>query len=155
MQPGTTDIAPPHRPATVRELFRERRLRHTRQRDLIYSTLAALDSHPTAEQLHALVNAQNRNVSLATVYNTLDALARCGLLRRIPSHQGSGPCRFDADLSRHVHILRPEGSVQDLPSELGDPLLAAIDRDALVRIEQRMGMKVVGLTVQLVTATPG
>lgn len=155
MQPGTTDIARPHRPATVRELFRERRLRHTRQRDLIYSTLASLDSHPTAEELHALVNGRRGKVSLATIYNTLDALARCGLLRRIPSHQGSGPCRFDADLSRHVHVLHPEGGVQDVPSELGDPLLAAIGRDDLARIERQLGVKVVGVTVQLVTAARG
>lgn len=136
----------------VRDLFREHRLRHTRQRELVYSTLVSLHSHPTAEELHALVNDHDRNVSLATIYNTLDALARCGLLRRIPSQVGGGACRFDADLSRHVHVVRPEGAVLDVPADLGDPLLASIDKDAIAAVERRMGVKVVGVAVHLVTA---
>ena len=151
MHRGTTH--PPQPLAkTVRDLFREHRLRHTRQRDLIYSTLLALHSHPTAEELHALVNHHDRSVSLATVYNTLDALARCLLLRRIPSQVAGGACRFDADLSRHVHVVHPQGAIVDVPSDLGDPLLASIDKDAIAAVERRMGVKVVGVAVQLVTA---
>ncbi|MEY3230532.1 MAG: Peroxide-responsive repressor PerR [Planctomycetota bacterium] len=136
----------------VRDLFREHRLRHTRQRDLVYSTLVSLHSHPTAEELHALVNDHDQSVSLATVYNTLDALARCGLLRRIPSQVGGGACRFDADLSRHVHVVHPEGTILDVPADLGDPLLTSIDKDAIAEVERRMGVKVVGVAVHLVTA---
>ncbi len=137
---------------SVRELFRERRLRHTRQRDLVYSTLRSLHTHPTAEELHALVNDRQRGVSLATIYNTLDALARCGLLRRIPSQLGGGACRFDADLSRHVHVVGPEGEIRDVPADLGEPLLASVGKDAIAAIERRMGVKVVGVAVQLVTS---
>lgn len=144
------------RAKTVRELFREHRLRHTRQRDHVYSTLVELHTHPTAEELHALVNAhvgrQEQGVSLATIYNTLDALARCGLLRRIPSQIGGGPCRFDADLSRHVHVVGPQGAIHDVPDDLGEPLLASLGKDAIAAIERRMGVRVVGVAVQLVTA---
>ncbi|MEI7657284.1 MAG: transcriptional repressor [Phycisphaerae bacterium] len=152
MHRATSDIPPLPRAKTVRDLFRERRLRHTRQRDLVYSTLISLRTHPTAEELHAHVNLRDRGVSLATVYNTLDALARCGLLRKIPSLLGGGACRFDADLSGHVHVVHPEGSVHDVPDDLGEPLLAGIGKDAINAIERRLGLKVVGVTVQLVTA---
>lgn len=152
MQRVVRDNPSPARAKTVRDLFRERRLRHTRQRDLVYSTLLSLRTHPTAEELHAHVNRMDQGVSLATVYNTLDALARCGLLRKIPSQAGGGACRFDADLSGHVHVVHPEGSVRDVESDLGDRLLAGLDKDAIAAIERRMGVKVVGVTVQLITA---
>jgi hypothetical protein len=61
-------------------------------------------------------------------------------------------CRFDADLSRHVHVVHPEGTILDVPADLGDPLLTSIDQDAIAEVERRMGVKVVGVAVHLVTA---
>jgi Fur family transcriptional regulator, peroxide stress response regulator len=135
----------------VREAFHAHQLRHTRQRELVYTTLMAVRSHPTAEELHTLVKAADGSVSLATVYNTLDALVECGLCRKLPSHVGGGASRFDADLSSHVHVLTRRGGVQDVPDELGERLLRSVSREAIREIESRLGVEVIGVSLQLIT----
>ena len=133
---------------SVRAVFQQRHLRHTRQRELIYSTLMMVESHPNAEELHTLVKHRDAGVSLATVYNTLDALVECGLCRRIPSHIGGG-CRFDADTAEHVHITTADGKIIDVPDDLGAMLLSSINRDTLRDLETRMGVRIAGVGIQV------
>jgi Fe2+ or Zn2+ uptake regulation protein len=137
----------------IRTLFESHGLRCTRQREVLYQALAATKSHPTADELFQAVKAQEEGLSLATVYNTLDAFSEVGLVRRLPCSHGSGPCRFDADTTDHVHLATPDGRVQDVPHDLSRQLLAGIPSQAITDLERRMGVKVAGLTVQ-VTALP-
>lgn len=137
--------------ARVKDLFAAHQLRHTRQRELVYRTLESVCIHPTAETLYTLVRQQDQGVSLATVYNTLDALVECGLCRKIPSHLGGGACRFDADLSAHVHVSSPGGDVCDVPDDLSEQLLASVSKDVLREIEARLGVKVAAVSLQLIT----
>jgi hypothetical protein len=51
-----------------------------------------------------------------------------------------------------VHVVGPQGAIHDVPDDLGEPLLASLGKDAIAAIERRMGVKVVGVAVQLVTA---
>jgi Fe2+ or Zn2+ uptake regulation protein len=140
----------------IRELFRERSLRHTRQREVVYAALAAMKTHPTADELYqrALAHDATReaiadaDLSLATVYNTLDALCDAGLAHRLPS--ATGPCRFDADTSSHAHLLAADGSVTDLPEDLSRRLLDALPASALDEIASRMGVRVDRVTLQVV-----
>ena len=74
----------------LRELFRAHGLRCTRQRERIYEALASSTSHPTAEELHLAVRDADGGLSLATVYNTLEAFTERGLCRRVPSASTSG-----------------------------------------------------------------
>ena len=57
--------------------------------------------HPTAEELYRELRARGEAISLATVYRTLRALAREGLLREL---HGPGPDRFDPKTSPHYHF---------------------------------------------------
>lgn len=132
----------------VREAFRRAGLRHTRQREAVYTTLCAATTHPTAEELHELVRHGEPGLSLATVYNTLEALCVAGLCRRLPNV--SAGCRFDADLSDHVHIVLHDGRVLDVPVELSRDVLASLPRGLLARIERSAGVPLAGLGVQLV-----
>lgn len=134
----------------IKRLFHEHQLRYTRQRELIYASLRAVHSHPTAEDLHTMVHQHDQGVSLATIYNTLEALVECGLARKIPSHLGGGACRFDADLSAHVHVSASSGSVRDVPQDLSDQLLASVSKEVLKEIELRLGVEVVGVSLQLI-----
>jgi len=87
-------------------------LRWTRQRKLILDALKGRTDHPTAEQLYHELRARGQSVSLATVYRTLRALAREGLLRELHGH---GPDRFDPDTSPHYHFrCRSCGRVYDV-----------------------------------------
>ena len=53
-------------------------------------------------------------LSLATVYNCLDTLVECGVVRMV--HRDREPSRFCANLSDHAHFFCTScGSVTDLP----------------------------------------
>jgi Fe2+ or Zn2+ uptake regulation protein len=132
----------------VREAFRGAGLRHTRQREAIYSALGSSKSHPTAEELHERVRQEEPGLSLATVYNTLEALCDSGLCRRLPS--AAGVCRFDADVSEHVHVALPDGRVLDAPPAVSRRLLEAIPGALCEEIARGTGARVGGLVVQLV-----
>jgi Fur family transcriptional regulator, peroxide stress response regulator len=135
---------------SIRHIFDDHGLRCTRQREQIYEALAATRAHPTAEELLHSVRNSEPGLSLATVYNTLEAFTACGLARRIPCPAGAGPCRYDADTSEHVHITTPDGRVIDLPHDLSQKLLEHLPPEILDEIEDRMGLKVSGVSVQVV-----
>ncbi|MFK7883085.1 MAG: Fur family transcriptional regulator [Phycisphaerales bacterium] len=110
----------------VRVALREHGVRCTRQRELVYTSLAATKSHPTVEGLLATVRVADPGISQATVYNTLDTLVGCGLANRLPARSAGGPCRYDADTSPHVHLTLPDGRVIDAPAEVSDAIMAAL-----------------------------
>jgi Fur family peroxide stress response transcriptional regulator len=135
----------------TRQIFDAHALRCTRQREVIYSALAASHSHPTAEDLFSIVRAVEPGLSLATVYNTLEALTDCGLARRIPCPSGSGACRYDADMSEHAHIATPDGRVMDVPHDLNQRVLEALPTSLVDEIEKRTGVRVRAVNVQFIT----
>jgi Fe2+ or Zn2+ uptake regulation protein len=137
----------------VRDLFRQCDLRCTRQRELVYAALAASKAHPTAEELYHTIQNCDPGLSLATVYNTLEAFIQTGITRRLPGMEG-GPCRYDADTTQHVHAVTRDGAVRDVPADLSDRLLAGLSPEVLREIEARMGMSVARLNVQIEVA-PG
>lgn len=137
-------------PNHIRMLFEQHGLRCTRQRQVLYDALAATKSHPTADELFQSVKSCEEGLSLATVYNTLEAFIEAGLVRRIPCASGSGACRFDADTRDHVHLAMPDGRVQDVPEDLSGRLLDGIPDSVVSDLERRMGVRVGGLTVQIV-----
>ena len=146
----SSEAPPAIEPEAVRGLFRDRGLRCTRQRERIYAALASTTSHPTADEILASVRAGEPGLSLATVYNTLEALIECGLVRRLPTRNGSGPCRFDADVSPDVHIATADGRVLDLPAELSEQLIGHIGDDLLARLSRQTGLPITGVHVELV-----
>lgn len=143
----------PHAPVpdadALRDVFRERGLRFTKQRDLVYRALATTTAHPTAEELHQLVCTEDSSLSLATVYNTLEAMTEAGLARRIPSSSGSGPSRYDADMTDHVHVAYPDGRVVDVPGDVSRALLGQLDAATRADLERRLGVSIAEITVAI------
>lgn len=88
-------------------------------------------------------------MSLATVYNALDAFADAGLIRRIPSHVGNGPFRYDADVNPHVHVSTSDGRIVDLSGEVSGQILRAIPADLLERVEAETGLRIAQVRVEL------
>lgn len=134
----------------TRDLFRSKRLRLTRQRETLYQALAASTSHPTAEELLQIVRAFDPGLSLATVYNTLEAFSASGLCRRLACARGTGACRYDADLHDHVHLVTSDGRVMDLPLDLGEKVLSRLGPEMLEEIEARTGVHLGASSVQFV-----
>lgn len=131
----------------VRTLFARHALRCTRQRVDVYRALAATDQHPTAEELFWQVRQQEQGLSLATVYNALEAFCTHGLCRKLPVN-GCG-ARFDADLRNHPHVVTSDGRVVDVPPDLGARLLDAIPRSLLSEVEQRVGGSIQRVRLEL------
>ena len=79
--------------------------RMTGQRRLIVETLQSMVSHPTAEELHAVVVQQDPSLHLSTVYRTLRWLEQEGLI----STRNFGVDRqerFDPAIpSEHYHFI--------------------------------------------------
>ncbi len=89
-------------------------MRPTRQR-LGLARLLFKDGgrHVTAEMLHAEAAANKMQVSLATVYNTLNQFAECGLLREV-AIEGS-KTYFDTTITDHQHFyFESHGRLVDL-----------------------------------------
>lgn len=135
----------------LRELFARRGLRATPQREVIFRALRGTTQHPTAEELHESVRTELGGVSLATVYNTLEALASNGLCRKLTTScpSGGSVCRYDAETSDHVHVVSADGRVRDLRGDLGDSVLSQI-RAELSRVERETGVRIGSVNVELV-----
>ena len=131
----------------TRELFARHQLRCTRQRQTLYETLRACTCHPTAEELYRMLPCTG-GMSRATVYNTLETLCSAGLVRRLPTPVGC--CRFDADISDHLHVRLGDSIIADVPTELGQQLVSSIPPEVLQSIEQAMGVKIDSVSIQLV-----
>jgi len=131
----------------TRTLFARHGIRCTRQRLLLYTALMRADRHPTAEELHAQVKERSCGLSLATVYNALEVFQQKGLCHRLPARGGG--VRYDADLREHLHITTDDGSIRDVPEDLGVELLDAIPRSALREVERRTGVRISRITIEL------
>ena len=115
----------------------------TPQRLAIFRQLAATDSHPSAEELHAAVRDEMPTLSLATVYKTLDTLVGIGAVRPVSRLGARG--RWDANLGPHHHLICTEcGAVSDVTA----PALDAAAEPAR-RAAARHGFAVAGHAVEI------
>lgn len=91
-----------------------RGLRPTSQRSAVYEVLASSFDHPTAEDVFVRSRRVLKTISLATVYNCLETLADCGLVRAV--HRDREPTRYCANHAEHAHFHDvANGSVTDVP----------------------------------------
>lgn len=76
--------------------------RVTRQRRAVYEVLLRKRDHPTADEVFQRVRGTMPEISLATVYNCLDALVASGLARQLARDQGAS--RFCPNMREHGHF---------------------------------------------------
>ncbi|RJX18145.1 MAG: transcriptional repressor [Desulforudis sp.] len=107
-------------------------LKITPQRLAILNLLEGNIKHPSAEEIYNQLKPQYPSLSLATVYNTLDVLARAGALQEIRIKAEKR--HFDPNPVPHGHFLcRICESIHDLdvgPLEIQTPFNI---RDYLVK----------------------
>jgi len=75
----------------------------TPQRRVILETLAERTDHPSADELFDNVKKEFPGISRTTVYRVLETFVKLGLVQKINTHEARA--RFDADTSRHHHLL--------------------------------------------------
>jgi Fur family transcriptional regulator, peroxide stress response regulator len=76
--------------------------RFTPQRERVYAVLLAKRDHPTAEEVFIRAKHEMPEISMATVYNCLDALVTCGLARQVTVERGA--TRFCPNMREHCHF---------------------------------------------------
>lgn len=95
------------------EALRGRGQRVTSQRVLMHRALRERDRHFTAEELLDAMGGRLPNLSLPTVYATLELFQEMGIVRRVS--RASGPTLFDSRTDEHGHVVcRSCGNVSDL-----------------------------------------
>jgi Fur family ferric uptake transcriptional regulator len=94
----------------------ERRLKTTRQREIILDELRKSDSHPTADEMYEMVKRRLPRISLGTVYRNLDVLSGCGMINKLEI--GGARMRFDGKPETHYHLVCTScGRIHDLPAD--------------------------------------
>ena len=93
--------------------------RFTPQRQQVYDVLLHKRDHPTAEEVFIRAKKQMPEISHATVYNCLDALVKCGLVRQVqlergatrylPEHGGALPLFIATSAATVFDVALPSG----------------------------------------------
>ena len=109
--------------STLTQRLSDSGLRSTPQREFVFQVILAKRDHPTAEEVFDRVKALKPTISLATVYNCLDALVQCGLIKQVNFVRE--PTRYCPNLHEHAHFHdETTGEIHDIdiPADLMDRL---------------------------------
>ena len=116
-------------------------LRLTDQRRIIARVVTRSDDHPDVETLHSRATAIDPRISLATVYRTVKAFEKAGLLARLDF--GDGRARYEPKEREHHDHLIDLATGQVI--EFVDPEIEALQE----RIAARLGYKLTGHRLEL------
>jgi len=112
-----TAVNPPGDGALQERLEQSGR-RMTAQRQHVYDVLIEKKNHPTAEEVFIRAKKGMPEISMATVYNCLDALVNCGLVRQV--NQDREATRFCSNMQPHHHFYCDEcGEAYDIDRDGG------------------------------------
>src|SRR5260221_13933843 len=92
----STDMLSPEE-AQLRGALESAGWRFTRQRAAVFSYLTSGHHHPTAEEVFRAVRPVLPNISLATVYKSLEALVACKLALKFSFCDGPPRCECPTD----------------------------------------------------------
>ena len=76
--------------------------RFTPQRQHVYGLLLEKRDHPTVEEVFMRAKHGMPDISMATVYNCLDALVKCGLIRHVNFDRAA--TRYCPNMKEHCHF---------------------------------------------------
>ena len=103
----------------LREAFHAAGMRLTRQRTAIYRELRGRCDHPDVETLYQAVKPRIPQISLFTVYRTMNALESAGMVWRVATWKGHA--RYDGTVETHGHFLCEGcGKIVDVDVDIAD-----------------------------------
>lgn len=108
-------------PENLAQKLADSGLRNTPQREVVFDVLLKKRDHPTADEVYARVRSEMPTISLATVYNCLETLVQCNLVRVVNFERG--PTRYCPNLRPHAHFHDDQSGAThdiDLPAGLLD-----------------------------------
>lgn len=84
------------------QALKENGYKITKPREWIIEYLDGNKNHPTALEIFDDIRKNDRSISFATVYNTLETLVKSGIVQEISVDSQSS--RFDPDTTDHIHF---------------------------------------------------
>jgi Fur family peroxide stress response transcriptional regulator len=112
-------------------------MRNTRQRAAILTVLRETESHPTADWIFQEVRKALPQISLGTVYRTLEMLAQEGVVRELDF--GPRKRHYDGSPGKHAHVVCLAcGRIADVDAPLSPELSRSVSETTGFQImEQR------------------
>lgn len=103
-------------------------MRSTRQREQVFAVIFESDDHPAADVVYSRVKENMPSISLATVYNCLETLAECELIRQVNfEREPSRYCYTKDHCMHHAHFhCRNTGKVIDV--DLPDSFIESLSQ---------------------------
>ena len=83
--------------------LKDHHIRVTPQRQIILTYLVTHHNHPSVETIYTALTAEFPNLSMATIYNTLNLLVDLGIVIELPNDTGG--IRYDFYGRPHYHVL--------------------------------------------------
>ena len=74
-----------------------------KKRNAIYECLCSTETHPSAEMVYEMLQAEHPDISLATVYRNLAKFKAEGKIMSVATVKGVE--RFDGNTDSHVHFI--------------------------------------------------
>jgi Fur family iron response transcriptional regulator len=125
-------------------LLRERDIQATAQRVLITRVLFNRWTHMSADDVYQIVNAEDRQVSKATVYNTLGLLTEKGVIREVIADPSK--IFYDPNTAPHHHFFHVDsGELTDIEGD-------AVEVNGLPPLPQGARLEGVDVIVRLRSA---
>jgi len=109
--------------------LREQGYRLTPQRLMVLDAVIAGEGHVTAETIHQAVAEEYPDVSVSTVYRTLETLRDLGLVTETDLGSGRVEYHFAEQAGHHHLVCRRCGDMAELPHEVFHPVEERLSRD--------------------------
>ncbi|MEG0033164.1 MAG: transcriptional repressor [Mucinivorans sp.] len=94
----------------ISQKIRASGIKATPQRRAIYAMLQKM-GHSSVEEMVSEISQISPCVTVSTVYNVMDCLAKVGLISRLSTPQGK--LYYDINITEHHHIVGSDGKVTD------------------------------------------
>ena len=112
--------------ATFTQFMSQHKLRRTPERFAILEKVMTTTSHFSIDALHSALESEGYHVSRATVYNTIELLLKCGLVRRNTFSTQSPQYEKTSGLTTHYHLVCSScGKVREIKDAEIDAMLAS------------------------------
>jgi Fur family peroxide stress response transcriptional regulator len=116
---------------TMLQALKSAGYRITSQRKAICRVLAESDEHPSAQMIFEQIRKQDDTLSLATVYNTLDALTHLGVVNVLGEVGDRDSIRYDGDITPHVNLACVRcHRIIDIPSQFVHDLECEVEQNS-------------------------
>jgi Fur family peroxide stress response transcriptional regulator len=126
-----------------RAQLKQKGLKVTPQRVVIYEAVVKLKNHPTAENIIDYIKKNQPNISVGTVYKVLDSLVEHNLLKKVKNQKDV--MRYDAIMQQHHHLYCAETErIEDFEDPNLDNIINEYFEEKKIK-----GFKIKDITLQI------